>query len=334
MKPFWQRPPKKSKKKKHKSKPQIAAPKQPDKWVPPHSPKLETPVTEERLLIEAPVTYNMPPIPADTEETPDSQQPLKEKKDSPKSQQARKDFLQTFRGLTGKHRSWDIWSDFITLTACTISNAVDKTHYDKRERRYLQIIRKYNRQERETFPKLLAFTVLALEEDPEQDFLGDLYTELGLHEEERKQIFTPYHVCYLMADITLGDLIQEVEEKGYVEIHDCCCGAGAILIAAANVARRKLEKAELNYQNHILVSGQDLDEIVLMMCYIQLSLLGVAGYFKVGNALTEPMTTGDSLDDYWFTPMYFFPIWHYRRLWHRVEDLFKEGEDNEKQSLT
>ena len=339
MKPFWQRPPQKSKKKKHKTKPtpkqhQTMAPKQLNKWVPPHLTKSKIPVTEKHLLVEAPVTYTIPPAPTDTNEAPIPQQHLKEKKDSPKSQQARKDFLQAFRSLMGKHRSWDIWSDFVTLTACTISNAVDKSHYDKREKRYLQIIRKYNKQEREVFPKLFAFTVLALGEDPEQDFLGELYTELNLHEEERKQIFTPYNICHLMADITLGGLVQDVEEKGYVEIHDCCCGAGAILIAATNVARGKLEKAELNYQNHILVSGQDLDEIVLMMCYIQLSLLGVAGYFKVGNALTEPMTTSDSLDDYWFTPMYFFPVWHYRRMWHRVEALFKEGDDNEKQSLT
>lgn len=34
----------------------------------------------------------------------------------------------------------------------------------------------------------------------------------------------------------------------------------------------------------------------------------------VGNSLTEPMTENDSLDNYWFTMMYFSDIWSMRRL--------------------
>ena len=102
----------------------------------------------------------------------------------------------------------------MTMAACSISNAVDKSHYKEREETYLQIINKYNKQEQQIFPKLLAYTVLALEENPEQDFLGDIYTELGLNSKEHRQIFTPYNVCYLMAEITFGDLVAQVEEKG------------------------------------------------------------------------------------------------------------------------
>ena len=103
------------------------------------------------------------------------------------------------------------------------------------------------------------------------------------------------------------------------------------MIAAANVAKYKLEKAGLNFQNHILISGQDIDYLVTMMCYIQLSLLGVAGYFKVGNTLTEPMITGDSLENYWFTPMYFSNVWHYRRVFRQLDSLMKGDPDGEQQ---
>lgn len=68
------------------------------------------------------------------------------------------------------------------------------------------------------------------------------------------------------------------------------------------------------YQNHLLVVAQDIDETVALMCYIQLSLLGVAGYVKVGNSLTEPMTDNDNKENYWFTPMYFSNVWVLRRI--------------------
>lgn len=73
-------------------------------------------------------------------------------------------------------------------------------------------------------------------------------------------------------------------------------------------------KENLNFQNHVLVIGQDIDMIVLLMSYIQVSLLGVAGYFKVGDSLSDPIVEKDSCEAYWYTPMYFFPVWSMRRL--------------------
>lgn len=328
MKPFWQRPPKKSKKKKRKPK---AAPKEkalqtiskskPTPWVPPHPIIPRAPSIEDKFLSKPQVTYQVPSIPEKKETPVQIQSPPVQKVLRHRDDHIRKEFLKTFQSLTSRWRSWDIWTDFVTLVACTISNSVDKFHFEEREKTYLRIINKYNKQERELFPKLFAYVVAALEENPEQDFLGDIYTELGLNSKEHRQIFTPYHVCHLMCEITFGDLASQVEKSGVVEIHDCCCGAGATLIAASNVAKDKLEKAGLNYQNHILVTGQDLDYLVAMMCYIQISLLGMAGYFKVGNSLTEPMTDDDSLENYWFTPMYFFPVWHYRRVWRSIDKL-------------
>lgn len=239
----------------------------------------------------------------------------------------RKAFLNTFQKLTYKHRSWDIWRDFIIMFACSLSNPVDKTHYDEREKRYLCIIQKYNKQEQALFPELAAHTVMALEKNPEQDFLGSIFMDLNLGSESGGQFFTPYHVCQLMADITIGDVAAQVEKDGYVTIHDPCCGAGATLIAGVHSARKQLEKVGLNFQNHILVAAQDIDEIVALMCYIQLSLLGVAAYIKVGNSLTDPITDSNSLDSYWFTMMYFSDVWTMRRMIHKVNDLTKGMEN-------
>lgn len=204
-------------------------------------------------------------------------------KNSEKHLDARKEFLRVFRQLTYRHRSWDIWSDFIIMFACALSNPVDKDHFDEREALYLRTIKRYNKQEQPLFSELAAYTVVALEENQEQDFLGSIY-------------------------------VEKVKKDGYITLNDPCCGAGATLIAGIHAARKRLEKVNLNYQNHILVAAQDIDMVVALMCYIQLSLLGVAAYIKVGNSLTEPMTENDSLDNYWFTMMYFSDIWSMRRL--------------------
>ena len=285
MKTFWQRPPKKSKKKKRKPKVtpqnntlQTLPKSKPMPWVPPHPIIHQTPSIKDKFIAKPQVTYRMSATSDKKEEIPTRPStPPEQKVLCHRDEHIRKEFLKIFRSLTNRWRSWDIWTDFVAMTACAISNSVDKLHFDEREKTYLRIINKYNKQEQEAFTQLFAYVVAALEANPEQDFLGDIYTELGLNSQEHKQIFTPYNICHFMAEIAIGDLAAQVESKGVVEIHDCCCGAGATLIAASNVAKEKLEKAGLNYQNHILITGQDIDYLVAMMCYIQLSLLGMAG---------------------------------------------------------
>ena len=60
----------------------------------------------------------------------------------PKNENVRKEFLKAFHQLTYRHRPWDVWRDFIIMFACSLSNPVDKSHYEEREKRYLKIIKK------------------------------------------------------------------------------------------------------------------------------------------------------------------------------------------------
>lgn len=72
-----------------------------------------------------------------------------------------REFLKLFHGLSQRYSPWTVWSDFIIMFACAISNSFDKQHYDEREALYLKTISKYNPQEAETFPRLCAETVMA-----------------------------------------------------------------------------------------------------------------------------------------------------------------------------
>lgn len=238
-----------------------------------------------------------------------------------------KPFCKRLLSLAGKYSIWEIWSDFINAFALAISNSVDKAHFDEREVAYQRIMAKYDAKEREVFPLLAADVVSALEQNPEQDFLGSAYMKLELGNDHAGQFFTPYDVCRLMAEVSVPGLVQQVIQDGYVTFNDCACGAGATLIAECHAAGKRLRLLGRNWQNCVLVTAQDIDLSVGMMCYIQLSLLGAAGYVKIGNSLTDPMTAGDDSKNYWYTPMYFSDVWRYRRIFHSIDRLIGREKD-------
>ena len=168
----------------------------------------------------------------------------------------------------------------------------------------------------------MAIIVIALENNLEQDFLGKMYMDLELSSHWKGQYFTPYELCQMMAEMTLGDRVQEeVEQKGYITISDPACGAGATLIAAANLLKRK----GINFQNHVLFVGQDIDRVVALMCYIQLSLIGCPGYIAVADTLTHPLcgTVFAPLEEkgqeLWYMPMFATQTWGMRRMFDSLE---------------
>lgn len=191
-----------------------------------------------------PEPYIPPPRPKETvSPKPRSDIPRMQKKE-PKLEHhdAKKEFLKIFKQLTYRHHPWEVWKDFVVMFACALSNPVDKTHYDDREALYMRTIKKYNKQEQALFPELTAETVMALEENPEQDFLGGIFMELDLGNNAKAQIFTPYNVCDMMARMVIGnDIVSHIEEHGYFTINDPCCGAGATLIAGVHEAKRQRE---------------------------------------------------------------------------------------------
>ena len=212
-----------------------------------------------------------------------------------------KDFGDAFVHLAERHGRHEVWSDFITMSACAISNASDTRFQQEREALYMASVKRYTQDEANMLAQMLGFVVMALEENPEQDFLGEMFSGLNLHNEWRGQFFTPYHIGSFMAAINLESAMEELKQKEYITVNDCCCGAGCLLIAFANEAR----KAKIDFQNRVVFVAQDLDFIAAMMCYIQLSLLGCKAIVKVGNSLTDPFVPADlEGSNVWYSPMY------------------------------
>ena len=209
---------------------------------------------------------------------------------------------------SGRHSRWTVWSDFVAMAACILSMA-DLKKRGEREKLYADISKKYNEKEMDRFCAMFADLINAFEENPSQDLLGELFMRLELGNDHNGQFFTPYSVCMMMAKISAGNLEAEIAKRGYVSVNDPCCGAGALLIAFANEAKEQ----GINYQQHIEFVAQDIDFTAAMMCYIQLSLLGCAGYVIIGNTLTTPPTEPLDNENVWYTPLYFLDVWHFRR---------------------
>ena len=216
----------------------------------------------------------------------------------------KEEFVKDFEILcykNGRNR-WEAWHDLMACIAISICNSCDDncTRRTKRENEYLTIIKRYK--QRDLIAKLFAIIVLALERNPNQDFLGEIYMTLDLGSHWHGQFFTPYNVCRLMSEISH----EEGSNHKIITISDPSCGAGATLIAHANVLREK----GIDYQREAVFVRQDIDRVVAMMCYIQLSLLGCSGYVVVGNTLTNPvcgsvfMPEEKNGQDFWYTPLF------------------------------
>ena len=212
-----------------------------------------------------------------------------------------------------------VWSDFVSMAAISISNAVDKAQADEREKLYLQLASKYNEKELEAMTRMFGEIVEGMEENPDRDFLGELFMTLELSNSFAGQFFTPYSLCKAMSRMNIDEntLKAEIEARGWISVNDPACGAGALLAAFANECRRQ----GINPQTSVLFAAQDIDYTVACMCYVQLSLLGCAGYVVVADTLRHPAVC---LDDrglipapgqtVWYTPMYFRDVWHRRRV--------------------
>ena len=190
------------------------------------------------------------------------------------------------------------------MAAITFSNAVDKAQYAKREERYLQIVKSYERAEVEIFPRILSEVVLALE-GHFGDVLGRTYHDLELHNKWAGQFFSPDAICQMMAAMTVGDsgdIRERIARRGFITAQEPAVGSGAMVIALA----KAMHDAGINYQEHLHVTAIDVDPKCVHMAYVQFTLLHIPAIVIHGNAL--------SLEEYgrWHTPAHIMGGWDWK----------------------
>ncbi len=253
---------------------------------------------------------------------------MAKKKLSEEIQGTEKEFLDVFQQLCSNRSAWQVWADLMSVIACSLSNVVEINPERRmaREKEYADCIDRLGGSN-EVPAHIFAIVTTALDRNPDQDFLGKMYMNLDLGNHWKGQFFTPYCVCKMMSEMTVGnEAAAKIAVKDYISVSDPACGAGATLIATANTFLQH----GINYQQKVLFVAQDIDRVVAQMCYIQLSLLGCAGYVAVANTITNPVA-GPVLEPYegknqefWYTPFYWTDIWATRRMINRFRSFMPQ----------
>ncbi len=200
------------------------------------------------------------------------------------------------------HGSWQVFSDFVEMAAISISNAVDWAQRDEREKRYMEVVRKYEKDEAVRFSHMLGELVEELECGP-SDVLGAVFMEMELSSKWHGQFFTPYELCRMMAGMMVDDHMRGlIETRGFIRANEPACGGGAMLIALAEEMKRE----GINYQQHLHIVAQDLDLKAVHMAYIQFSLLHIPAVVIQGNTLALEERS------HWLTPAHIMGGWEWR----------------------
>lgn len=206
----------------------------------------------------------------------------------------KKEFISVMDSLSYSHNRWQVFCDFVEMSAIAISNTSDMIHYEEREARYKEIMSGYSKMDADKFVDLLSLVMAACRrcEDNPRDILGELFHQMNLQNEWKGQFFTPSHLCSFMAELQMGDIDDKLNEKGYVTVSDPCCGAGAMIIGFADA----MCKHKYDYTKMMRATATDIDIRCVHMAFIQISLYGIPAVVIHGDslALTEW--------SHWYTP--------------------------------
>lgn len=172
-----------------------------------------------------------------------------------------------------------VFRDWCECSALTIANSIDVIHgslWERREKRYLDVIARYKEDVYE-FVGMLARLTQAFEIDPWCDHLGRIYMECFGGNKNLGQCFTPPAVCEACAK-----LIDVPKDHEPHTLYEPACGGGAMIIAYL----KECHEAGYEYQRLLKIYAADLDALCCHMCYVQLSLLGARATVAQQNALS------------------------------------------------
>ena len=233
---------------------------------------------------------------------------------------------ETFAGLMHsfgyRYDPRTVFDDFLTMSICAVSQnpGTGKSYY---EDIYLSTVLPYKDDSlRYNFPKMFGCLVDEMDDrvnsDTGNDVLGEFY-EQNFSRKNSGQIFTPWHICKFMAEITVSEARKEDNERS-LRIIDPACGSGRMILAAAKANSPRDE-----------YYGIDIDSTCVKMTALNLFLNGI---FHSEVLCADALMPEDFRFSYRlsFAPLGIFKIEEKGKspLWHMLkESLSKPAPEND-----
>ena len=237
--------------------------------------------------------------------------------DEPKTwEEFYKAFLNLLPKVSNSHNPTDIFRDVCRIFSLSIRGTVtiSQIEKDEIEKQYQSFVAKYGNDGMGKIAMLLAYVVEALELR-RSDFLGHVYEALNATVKSFGQFLTPDSIAKMMGQVTFST--HDIEHGKIIRMDDPSCGAGALLIEAAEAYITNGGR-----QGDLLLYGEDLDATACCITYVQFSLLGYAAIVTHQDTLSMKVYEGP-----WYTPCYFAHGMPMRLLAERSRQKAEQMED-------
>lgn len=213
-----------------------------------------------------------------------------------------------------KTNRYELLSDIFQCGAIAISNKFDIPQAEEREKTYLNIIKKYDKNMQYFITEIFAKIYLLLTSQIDYgfaDYIGELYMKSETSSKNAGQFFTPYCISKACAEtaINSSQVEQYIKEDKILTLNEPACGSGGMIIAAIDTLYNKYD---FNYSRNLFVECSDIDARCVYMTYLQLACTGVPAVIYQRDTLS--MQTWQR----WETPAYIMQ-------WLRFRDIETRG---------
>lgn len=146
------------------------------------------------------------------------------------------DILKLLDKGTYKTNRYELLSDIFQCGAIAISNKFDIPQAEEREKTYLNIIKKYDKDMQYLIAEIFAKIYLLLTSQIDYgfaDYIGELYMKSETSSKNAGQFFTPYCISKTCAETTINSsqVEQYIKEDKILTLNEPACGSGGMIIA-------------------------------------------------------------------------------------------------------
>ena len=182
-----------------------------------------------------------------------------------------KDFANNMDILSRRYERNRIFDDFLAMSICVYHRTNIQSRLQEKdeanEKHYLEIIKPYDKNSIDVFPKLLGILQMKIYDDPYSDLLGEYFTEF-ITRGQNGQYFTPEHICELMSQLNNAS-----NQKGK-RVLDPACGSGRFLLKFAK------------HSPDNFFYGADISSTCAKMSVLNFFLSGLRGEISWMNTLS------------------------------------------------